>query len=291
MIPAGHAHAIAQATGARVLDARPLRGGDIAQASLLDLSDGRQLFYKTAEGAMFPAEAQGLRALSQAGCIRVPSVIAVADDFLALEAIRTAARGPGFFEDFGRQLARLHRHSAPCFGFDGDNFIGATPQPNPRVPAGPGVWATWYWEHRLLFQLRLAERSGRASRSLCRTMAALEAHVPALLAGTDEPPSLLHGDLWAGNYLVDDRGAPVLIDPAVHWGHREAELGMTLLFGGFGPGFYAAYEREWPLPRGWRQRVPLYQLYHLLNHLNLFGGGYAHQAEDAAQSCLALPRR
>lgn len=286
MIPAAHALAIAQATGAQVRGVRPLSGGDIAQASLLTLSDGRRLFYKTARGAMFPAEARGLHELAMPGCIRVPAVLAVADDFLALEHVPTGRRGPGFFTDLGRRLALLHRHSSTHFGFDGDNFIGATPQPNPRVAAGPGVWAAWYWEHRLLFQLRLAENAGRAGRGLVRAMAALEGQVPALLAGTDEPPSLLHGDLWGGNYLVDDHGAPVLIDPAVHYGHREADLGMTLLFGGFAPPFYEAYEREWPLPSGWRERVPLYQLYHLLNHLNLFGGGYGHQAEAAARRCL-----
>ncbi len=286
MIPSAHARAIAEATGAEVVGARNLGGGDIATASLLELSDGRRIFHKTAGGALFPAEARGLRALAEPGCIRVPTVVAVGADFLALEAIQPGGRGPRFFEDFGRRLARLHRHSSSHFGFDGDNFIGATPQPNPRAPAGPGAWAAWYWEHRLLFQLRLAERRGRASRGLQRAMAKLEPRLPALLADTDEAPSLLHGDLWGGNYLVDEHGAPVLIDPAVHYGHREAELGMTLLFGGFGPAFYAAYEREWPLPRGWRERVPLYQLYHLLNHLNLFGGGYGHQAEAAARAML-----
>ncbi len=110
-------------------------------------------------------------------------------------------------------------------------------------------------------------------------MARLEHHLPSLLEGTDEPPSLLHGDLWGGNFLVDDEGGPVLIDPAVYYGHREAELAMTSLFGGFGPAFYSAYQQEWPLPEGWADRTGLYQLYHVLNHLNLFGGGYGHQAE------------
>ncbi len=286
MIAPAHGRAIAQATGARVVAARPLSGGDIASAFRLELADGRQLFYKTAAGAMFPAEARGLRELGRAGALRVPAVVAVADDFLALEAIRPGRRGPGFFEDFGRRFALLHRHSRSQFGFDEDNVIGATPQPNPSEPAGPGVWAAWYWEHRLRFQLELAERRGRASRSLSRAMARLEPRVEALLAGTDEPPSLLHGDLWGGNYLVGERGEPVLIDPAVYYGHREADLGMTLLFGGFEPSFYRAYQRAWPLVEGWRRRVPIYQLYHVLNHLNLFGGGYGQQAESLAIACL-----
>jgi protein-ribulosamine 3-kinase len=284
VIRSAHAQAISEATGAEVVGGRPIGGGDIATACILELHDGREVFYKTARGAMFPAEARGLRALAEPACIRVPEVLAVGPEFLALEAIAPGRRGPRFFEDFGRALARLHRQHSEHFGFAVDNFIGATPQPNPRAPAGPGAWAAWYWEHRLLHQLRLAERHGRASRGLVRAMARLEPRLPALLAGSDEPPSLLHGDLWGGNFLVDEHGAPVLIDPAVYYGHREAELGMTLLFGGFGAAFYEAYERTWPLPDGWRERVPLYQLYHLLNHLNLFGGGYAHQAEAAARS-------
>jgi len=278
VIPQQHAARIAQATGAEVLRASPLSGGSIARAFQLTLSDGARLFYKTAPGGMFPAEARGLRELHTAGELRVPRVVAVGPDFLAQELVPTGRRGPRFSEDFGRGFARLHRHSAACFGFDGDNFIGATPQPNPQLPAGPGVWAAWYWEHRLLFQLRLAERQGRARGELSQAMARLEPLLPALLAGSDEPPSLLHGDLWGGNYLVEERGAAVLIDPAVYYGHREADLAMTSLFGGFSEAFYRAYQQEWPLPPGWRRRVGLYQLYHVLNHLNLFGGGYGSQA-------------
>ena len=286
MIPAAHVRAITKATGATVLGQERLGGGDIAQASRLRLSDGRDLFYKTAAGAMFPAEARGLEELAVPGCIRIPTVVAVADDFLALEAITPGRRRQDFPRDFGRRLARLHRHSSAHFGFVEDNFIGATPQLNPRVAAGPGVWAGWFWEHRLLFQLRLAEQHHRASRALIQAVSGLEARIGELLEGSDEPPSLLHGDLWGGNYLVDEHGDPVLIDPAVYYGHREAELAMTMLFGGFGPAFYTAYEQEWRLPHGWRERMPLYQLYHLLNHLNLFGGGYGHQAERVARSYL-----
>ena len=286
MISAAHASAIARATGARVVGATPLAGGDIAQAWRLTSSDGRAIFYKTAPGSMFPAEARGLRELAEPGALRVPEVVAVGDDFLALEAITPGRRGAGFFEDFGRRLAQLHRHSSTHFGFAGDNFIGATPQPNPRVPDGPGVWSAWYWEHRLLFQLRVAQQRRLASPTLVRGMARLEAQIPGLLAGSDEPPSLLHGDLWGGNFLVDEQGEPVLIDPAVHYGHREAELGMTMLFGGFPPGFYRAYDQAWPLPSGWRERVPLYQLYHVLNHLNLFGGGYGAHAERIVKGYL-----
>ena len=287
MISATHAALIAGATGTEVVNSTRVGGGDIAAAYLLRTRDGRTLFYKTAPGAMFPAEARGLTELAAPDALRVPAVLAVGDDFLVLEAIETGRRGPGFFTDFGRSLARLHRHNHTHFGFDGDNYIGATPQANPRRTAGPGVWAAWYWEHRLLFQLRLAEGKRLASRDLSRGMAQLEALVQRLLEGTDEPPSLLHGDLWGGNFLADANGMPVLIDPAVYYGHREAELGMTLLFGGFTPEFYDAYHQAWPLEPGWRRRMPLYQLYHVLNHLNLFGGSYGGQAEGIVRRYLA----
>jgi protein-ribulosamine 3-kinase len=286
VIPAAHARAIRQATGAEPLSVTPVRGGDIARAFRIELSDGGTIFYKTAPGGMFPAEAAGLAALAEPGVIRVPRVVAVARDFLALEHIPPGPPGPAFFPRFGRQLARLHRHRATHYGFSTDNFIGASPQPNPRAPEGPGAWGAWYWGQRLHFQLTLATRGGLASGSLTRAVSRLETRLPALLAGSDEAPSLLHGDLWAGNFLVDPAGEPVLIDPAVYYGHREADLAMTLLFGGFPAPFYEAYQQEWPLPPGWRDRVPLYQLYHVLNHLNLFGGGYAHQALQLAERCL-----
>jgi len=287
VISAAHAALIARATGADVVSCTPLGGGDIATAYRLRSSDGRTLFYKTAPGAMFPAEARGLAELAAPGALRVPGVVAVGDDFLVLEAVDAGRRRTDFFANFGRGLAQLHRHTHTHFGFDGDNFIGATPQPNPRCAAGPGVWAAWYWEHRLLYQLRQAERARLASRGLSRAMAQLEALVPRLLEGTDEPPSLLHGDLWGGNFLVDTHGEPVLIDPAVYYGHREAELGMTLLFGGFAPEFYDAYHQAWPLSPGWRRRMPVYQLYHVLNHLNLFGSGYGGQAEGLIRRYVA----
>lgn len=286
MIAAAHREAIFQATGKRVRGGTPARGGDIARAYTLTLADGQKLFYKTAPGGMFPVEARGLEELAKPGVIRVPKVVAVGEDFLVLEVIPFGSKGPGFAQDFGRRFARLHRHQNDCFGFEVDNFCGATPQPNPRVAAGPGVWAAWFWEHRLEHQLRLARDKGRLSVALSRSMARLEPLVPEILADTDEPPCLLHGDLWGGNYLVDPDGEPVLIDPAVYYGHREADLAMTSLFGGFSEAFYRAYDREWPLQAGWRERVDLYQLYHVLNHLNLFGGGYGGQAERMVRGYL-----
>ena len=255
-----------------------LGGGCIAAASRLDLENGEQVFLKTG-GTTFPQEANGLRELA-VGAIRVPEVLHVEVDFLVLEWIEPGPRRREFSTRFGQQLAALHRHTAERFGFREDNWIGTNPQPN---RPGSDSWLEFFWEQRLAFQLRLAESNGRADDSLRLAFARLEKFLPSLLAGSEEPPALLHGDLWSGNFLVDSRGDPVLIDPAVYYGHREAELGMTHLFGGFDRSFYRAYDEAWPLPPGASGRIDLYKLYHVMNHLNLFGASYYQQALRLAQ--------
>jgi len=268
-----------------------LGGGCIADAAVATFADGSRVFVKRAAGApgMFEAEADGLRALAAPGAIRVPQVLAVAADALVLEMVESAPRGRDFFVDFGRRFAALHRTRGRAFGYPGDNFIGATPQPNrpldgPWVEAAPDQgsgWPAFFLERRLRFQAQLAQRrdGGELARLLDRT----EARIADLLAAAPEAPALLHGDLWGGNYLVDDRGEACLIDPAVYYGHREADLAMTRLFGGFDRAFYAAYEEAAPLAPGHEDRLPLYQLYHLMNHFNLFGGGYHDQSRRILQ--------
>ena len=263
-----------------------LGGGCIADAAVATFADGSRVFVKRAAGApgMFEAEAEGLRALAAAGAIRVPQVLAAAGDALVLEMVESAQRKANFFEDFGRRFAALHRTRGRVCGFPDDNFIGATPQPNrpldgPWAEAAPddgSGWPAFFLERRLRFQAQLAER--RDGGELARLLDAAEGGIADLLAAAPEPPALLHGDLWGGNYLVDDRGEACLIDPAVYYGHREADLAMTRLFGGFDRAFYAAYEEAAPLAPGHEERLPLYQLYHLINHFNLFGGGYHGQS-------------
>jgi fructosamine-3-kinase len=274
--------AIGSALGSAVTKIRAVSGGDVNEAHEVTCADGREVFVKTnrlADPTMFPAEARGLGWLADASALRVPRVLAVSGEkpaFLVLERIVAARRRPDFDQRLGRGLAALHRHGAPGFGLDHDNFIGRLAQDN----ASMAGWAAFYRARRIEPQLRLAVDAGLASPALrrgCeRLFAVLEDRV-----GPPEPPARLHGDLWGGNLLVDDAGEPCLIDPAVHGGHREVDLAMMRLFGGFSPRVFAAYDEAAPLAEGHEQRVPLYQLYFLLVHVNMFGGSYLSSAERA----------
>ncbi len=181
----------------------------------------------------------------------------------------------------GELLALQHRRSAHAYGWHRDNTIGATPQPNPWTTD----WPTFLAKHRLGHQLDLAERGGHAR--LVEQGRRLVERVGSFFTAYRPEPALLHGDLWGGNWAADAGGAPVIFDPAVHYGDREADLAMTRLFGGFGPAFYAAYSAAWPLDPGARERTALYNLYHVLNHLHLFGGGYAGQAARMIEGLLS----
>ncbi|MEX1367077.1 MAG: fructosamine kinase family protein [Nannocystaceae bacterium] len=265
--------AVARALGGPVQQVHAVSGGDINDAWSVRCGT-TQAFIKARRGAdpsTFRVEAQGLRWLAEPAALRIPTVLAVSEDppLLALELLQPGPRARDFDERLGRGLAELHRAGPPAFGLEHDNFIGRLPQDNTPTK----TWPEFYWERRLLPQLRLAERAGLADASLRRDLERLSQRLPQR-CGPAEPPARLHGDLWGGNLLVDERGAPVLIDPAVYGGHREIDLAMMQLFGGFSPAVFDAYHEAHPLAAGWRQRVPLYQLYPLLVHLNLFGRGY-----------------
>ncbi len=263
--------------GVRVISKTRAGGGSINQASVLTLSDGNRAFLKvnrTRDGEFFEAEAAGLRALASDEGPRVVRFLANGEDasgrFLLLEYIESAPPRADFWEDFGRRLARLHRtRRSPRFGFQADNYIGATPQLN----TWSDNWPDFFGRMRLGHQIELARRGGRADRALVAGVERILARLGELLPSGEEA-SLLHGDLWGGNYLVGPEGYAVLIDPAVYYGDREADLAMTELFGGFPERFYAAYQEEYPLLEGSAERRDLYNLYHLLNHLNLFGASY-----------------
>lgn len=253
----------------------PLGGGDIGNAMKVTVENGTSYFVKQYEnGKMHHAEANGLNELKTANSIRIPRVLKVNDDFLILEFIESAEKVEDFCEKFGRQFADLHKNNGSKFGYIEDNFIGTTDQIN--IPQNE-KWAEFYMENRLMYQFRLAEKNGHATSELKDGIKHLEKNIVKILSGSEELPSLLHGDLWGGNYIVDQRGNPCLIDPAVYFGHREADLAMTKLFGGFDSEFYKSYNEEFPLREGWEYRENIYKLYHILNHLNLFGGSYYNQ--------------
>lgn len=271
--------------GVEVARAKPLGGGSINEAFEVSLADGESLFVKThprPPAGMFETEARGLAWLAEADAIRVPRVLAVCESdtaFLALELLRPAKRRSAFDEELGRSLAALHAYGAPSFGLDYDNFIGRLAQSN--TPADG--WASFYWSERLEPQLRLAVDRGLISNRTRTRFDGLLRALPELL-GPEEPPARLHGDLWGGNLHSDELGAPCLIDPAVYGGHREMDLAMMRLFGGFGPRVFSAYGDALPLEPGAAERVELYQLYPLLVHVNLFGGSYVASVERALSS-------
>lgn len=266
----------------------PVHGGSINDCYRWETGRGPVFVKLAGEGgwAMLEAEAAGLRELARAEAVRVPQVLALGatgeSAYLALEWIEFASATHAAESRLGEQLARQHRLRAERFGWERDNTIGSTPQQN----AWSEAWPAFFREQRLRYQLELAHERGYRGRLQARGAELLER-----LGGffeTHRPvPSLLHGDLWGGNWAADERGSPVIFDPAVYYGDREADIAMTRLFGGFGAEFYAAYAAAWRLDSGAPQRVALYNLYHVLNHLNLFGGSYARQAESMIDRLLS----
>lgn len=268
--------------GTEIFAASPLSGGDINQAYQLSTPKGK--FFLKANtaafaGDMFRAEAAGLSVLGATAVIKTPAVIGQGTkpggSFLLLEFVETGVRPMGFWEDFGARLANLHRCTSPIFGLAHDNFIGTLCQRN----CAHTNWASFYAEERLLPQLELAVAKSRLQAADIQSFEQFFKCLPELCP--TEPPSLVHGDLWSGNFLCDATGNPVIFDPAISYSHREMDLAMTRLFGGFDRAFYGGYEAAWPLAPGFEQRLPAYQLYYLLVHVNLFGGSYTGQVRSA----------
>lgn len=267
----------------------PVGGGSINDAYRLDTNKG-PFFVKVNPGSrqgkpadrfpsMFEAEAEGLNRLRAANVIRVPLVLASGEDhddsYLLLEHIEGGVKTTGFWEDFGRSMARLHGHTNTGFGLECDNYIG----PLKQVNTLHAKWDDFFIHCRLEPQVMMARDKQRIGMGDVLRFERLYAKLPSLFP--QEAPALLHGDLWSGNFLCASDGSPVLIDPAVYFGHREMDIAMTKLFGGFEPAFYSTYNVEWPLEHDWEERIDLCNLYPLLVHVNLFGGGYAAQLSAA----------
>lgn len=288
-LPHALVRALEQALRGSITEARGLTGGDINDAWAVRATTAEgplRAFVKARRGAerdTFTVEAKGLRWLAEPGVLRVPTVLAVGEEppFLALELVQPGSPRKGTAEALGRGLAALHRAAPPSFGLDHDNFIARLRQDNTPTED----WPSFYWTRRLRPMLQRAEREGLCDAALRHDFDRLASKLPER-CGPAEPPARLHGDLWGGNLLVDEDGAPVLIDPAVYGGHREIDLAMMRLFGGFEARTFQAYAEAWPLEPGWEDRVPLYQLYPLLVHVNLFGRGYVGSVRAALQRVL-----
>ena len=254
-----------------------ISGGCISSTALIKLNDGRQYFVKSSHHdlAMYEAEQDGLEAIRATQTIRVPKVIGTGStqsgsSYLILEAIETKKSDSVSEVELARSLAQMHRQTqATRFGYPQSNFIGSTIQVN----TWSNDWQTFFVECRLRPQLIMAQNQALTTPLFNRYAERTLSRIGDFLDDSSVPV-LIHGDLWAGNVIAVAGGLPVLIDPAVSYSDRESEFGMTTLFGAFGDEFYKAYDECWPLLDGWQERVKIYQLYHLLNHLNLFGPSY-----------------
>jgi len=265
----------------KIISKSNIGGGCISKAMQIKTTSGKRFFVKINNSSpkdMFTKEANGLLELNKAASIRIPSVIIFDEAFILLEFIEPSAKVNNFFEDFGYKFAMLHKYTAEEFGFYEDNYIGSTKQINTAAPEEKTNWTKFYFNKRILFQFKLAEKKGLSSSELRKGISILENKIEEILSGINEPPSLLHGDLWSGNFITGDDGKVCLIDPAVYYGSREADLAMTKLFGGFTAAFYKSYNECFPLLEGHEYRENIYKLYHVLNHLNLFGSSYYSQA-------------
>ncbi len=272
---------------ATVIDLTPLSGGSIATSYRADLDGGESVFVKTSpqHRDMFLKEANGLNELRSADAMIIPEVIAATHEVLILEFLAAAspAHPTHFYEEFGKRFARLHKRTNDRYGFHENNYIGSTQQQN--IPQSDS-WKEFFAVNRLEFQYRLAESKGYRDAEIRMLFRKIESLIDRIIVEDGERPALLHGDLWSGNFLCVGIDAVALIDPAVYYGHREMDLAMTRLFGGFSEAFYASYHDTYPLNEDWKRRCELYSLYHLFNHLNLFGESYYPQIYGTMRSLL-----
>lgn len=283
MIPESVQKEIEDRLNSPIKSAQRVSGGSINKAARIEIADIGPCFLKwnrSAESDMFAKEVHGLQLLQSAGSgLQIPKSVLeghTADKigFLVLEFIREGSAHDDSAREFGHKLARLHSVRNSRFGLNEDNYIGRLPQSN----TPHHEWVDFFIAERMEPQLSMAINTGKLESSAKRSFKNMYKKLPEIFP--KEEPSLLHGDLWGGNYFYDESGQPVIYDPAVYYGHREIELAFTYLFGGFSPDFYSAYSVSLPLESGFQERKNIYNLYPLLVHTNLFGGSYARQVES-----------
>lgn len=282
MIPDSIRQHIRQSLEQDISSAQQISGGSINRAAKVILGDGQSCFLKwnsSADPDMFVKEERGLELLESAETdLRIPTVFTIGQTengtgFLLQEFITEGRSNPNSAEQFGKSLVALHQHHEEKFGLNHNNYIGKLPQSNRCQES----WVDFFIEERIQPQLKMATDAGKLGSSTVAHFESMYKQLPDIFP--DEKPSLLHGDLWGGNYFFDSNGQATIYDPAVYYGHREIELAFTYLFGGFPGAFYSAYEEAYPLASGFSQRKDVYNLYPLLVHTNLFGGSYARRVE------------
>lgn len=281
MIPQSLINIIERKLGTNVTRFSSVSGGSINHTFKLETS-GKNYFLKYNDSKRFPgmfeAEAKGLQLLHSTNTVYIPEVLATAEaegkSFLLLEWVEAGKRGKDFWKNFGAQLAKLHRNSSGKIGLDHNNYIGSLPQSNRQH----STWNSFFIQERLEPQLKLAITHQKLAHQLIGKLANLEKQLADIIP--DEAPALLHGDLWSGNYITVLDGSACLVDPAVYYGHREMDLSMSRLFGGFDPEFYESYHEHFPLEKDFGMRIDVHNLYPLLVHVNLFGGSYIQQVNN-----------
>lgn len=278
MLPDSIQRQIQSQLNADIKSLTSVHGGDINQAEKVVLDSGSTLFVKwnnDAPESMFEAEAKGLELLKGAGTkLQIPGVHSVHNNFLVLDWIEEGGGREQSAYEFGRELAKLHKNTADSFGLDHDNFIGRLHQSNTKH----ATWADFFALERIEPQVKMGIEAGKLTRSLLKEVEGFYKKLGSIFP--TEKPALIHGDLWGGNYMFTKNGGTSIYDPAVYYGHREMELAMTRLFGGFSADFYQGYNEEYKLEGGFDSRVTICNLYPILVHANLFGGSYCRQAEN-----------
>lgn len=278
MLPKSIQNIIEKKLGDKITSIKSVLGGDINTTYRLTFKSDQTAFLKMNEEApsfMFQAESKGLKLLQSADTeLTIPNVLLLGDNFLLLEWIEEGGGKPGSAYNFGVELAKLHKTSDSRFGLDHDNFIGRLPQSNTQH----NNWPDFFAIERIEPQIKMGIESHKLNRSVLKEAASLYKKLGSIFP--KEQPALLHGDLWSGNYMFTQKSSAGIFDPAVYYGHREMDISMTRLFGGFSADFYSGYNDEYPLEAGFEDRIKLCNLYPVLVHANLFGGSYSRQAEN-----------
>ena len=259
----------------------PVSGGSINHAARLDTTNGT-FFLKANDTFLYPGmfekEAHGLQLLKETKLFTIPEVVLTGEEeglaFLILRHMESKLKNKNFWESFGNSLAKIHKLTSQSFGFSENNYIGSLVQSNREH----NRWTNFFIEERLEKQLQLAVSAGRIDSSDSNFFNRIYTRYESL--ATEEPPALIHGDLWSGNIITGTNGEPCLVDPAVYYGHREMDISMTRLFGGFDEEFYTSYNSEYPLQSGFEERMDIHNLYPLMVHVNLFGGSYLNQVKN-----------